>query len=220
MERLQKTLALALCALGLAGGVAPAGAADGHAGHRQAVPAVPAESARVRFADVPLRDQYGRELRLAEAVDGRIMVIGFVYTRCTTVCPVLSAIMQKVQAQLGERAGAEVGLLSISVDPLRDTPARLLEYSRAYQAGPGWQWLTGEAAAVDETLRGLGVWSADFASHPPTLLVGDARSGQWTRYYGFTDPAVLVARIEALAAAREHAGHAHAARHAIQEGRP
>lgn len=223
MERLQKTLALAFCALGLAGGAVPAGAADGHAGHRQAgqeIREVPAESARVRFAEAPLRDQHGRELRLADAVGGRIVLMGFVYTSCTTVCPVLSAIMQKVQAQLGERAGAEVGLLSISIDPLRDTPARLLEYSRAYRAGPGWQWLTGEAAAVDETLKGLGVRSADISSHPPTLLVGDPRSGQWTRYYGFTDPAVLVARIEALVAAREHAGHVRMARHATQEDWP
>ncbi|WP_349573210.1 SCO family protein [Azotobacter salinestris] len=218
MQRLQRGMALALCALGLVGGAVPAAAADGHAGHREASPST--QSVRVRFADVTLRDQHGRELRLAEAVDGRIVVMGFVYTHCTTVCPVISALMQKVQAQLGERAGAEVGLLSISVDPLRDTPARLLEYSRAYRADPGWRWLTGEVAAVEKTLRGLGVWSADFASHPPTLLVGDARSGQWTRYYGFTDPAVLLARIEALAAAREHAGHAHMAGRTVQEQRP
>ncbi|MFC0666336.1 SCO family protein [Azotobacter chroococcum] len=218
MQRLQAGLARALCVLLAMAGTLQAGATEEHAGHP--LPQTRAESTRVRFAEVPLSDQHGRQLRLADAVGERIVVMGFVYTSCTTVCPVISAIMQKVQAQLGERAGAEVGLLSISVDPLRDTPARLLEYSRAYQSGPGWRWLTGEAAAVDEVLRGLGVRSADFTSHPPTLLVGDARSGQWTRYYGFTDPAVLLARIEMLAEAREHAGHGHMARHATQEGRP
>lgn len=218
MERLRTGLARALCVLLAMAGTLQAGAAQEHAGHHS--PPAWTEGARVRFAAVPLTDQYGRELRLADAVGERIVVMGFVYTHCTTVCPVISAILQKVQAQLGERVGAEVGLLSISVDPLRDSPARLLEYSRAYQSGPGWRWLTGEVAAVDEVLRGLGVRSADFASHPPTLLVGDARSGQWTRYYGFTDPAVLVARVEALVAAREHAGHGHMARHATQEGRP
>lgn len=218
MQRLQAGLVRALCVLLAMAGTLQAGAAEEHAGHP--LPQTRAESARLRFAEVPLSDQHGRQLRLADAVGERIVVMGFVYTSCTTVCPVISAIMQKVQAQLGERVGAEAGLLSISVDPLRDTPARLLEYSRAYQSGPGWSWLTGEAAAVDEVLKGLGVWSADFASHPPTLLVGDARSGQWTRYYGFTDPAVLVARIEVLAEAREHAGHGHMAWHATQESRP
>ncbi|TBW34465.1 SCO family protein [Azotobacter chroococcum] len=218
MQRLQAGLARALCVLLVMAGTLRAGATEEHAGHP--LPQTRAESARVRFAEVPLSDQHGRQLRLADAVGERIVVMGFVYTSCTTVCPVISAIMQKVQAQLGERAGAEVGLLSISVDPLRDSPARLLDYSRAYQSGPGWRWLTGEVAAVDEVLKGLGVWSADFASHPPTLLVGDARSGRWTRYYGFTDPAVLVARIEVLAEAREHAGHGHMARHATQESRP
>lgn len=76
------------------------------------------------FADVPLLDQDGRELRLKDDLVGdRIVVMGFVYTSCTTVCPVISAILQKLQKQLGERAGGDVQLISLSIDPLRDTPS-------------------------------------------------------------------------------------------------
>lgn len=213
-QPLQLGLAVALCAFGLSGAPALAhspsehagheghGGHEGHAGHAAAP--TPPEAAQVRFADVPLTDQHDRQVNLREEVVGdRIVVMGFIYTSCTTVCPVVSAIMQKVQAQLGERVDSEVRLVSISVDPLRDTPARLREYASAYRAGPGWSWLTGSVPAVTDTLKGLGTWSADFESHPPVIMVGDGRSEQWTRFYGFTDPAVLLARVEELRAARE-----------------
>lgn len=178
-----------------------------HAGHGAPAPAArPAEGTQVHFADVLLVDQHERPVRLKEdVVDDKIVVMGFIYTRCTTVCPVVSAILQKVQAQLGERAGRDVRLVSLSVDPLRDTPQRLREYAAAYQPGPGWFWLTGTLPAVTATLKGLGAWAADFENHPPSILVGDGRSAQWTRFYGFTDPALLLAKVEELGAARSRA---------------
>lgn len=223
MQPLLPSLALALCTLALAGPL-PAQAADEHAGHHPR--AQPPEAAQVQFADVELTDQHGRPVRLKDEVVGdRIVVMGFIYTSCTTVCPVVSAIMQKVQAQLGDMVGNEVQLVSISVDPLRDTPQRLREYASQFQAGPGWTWLTGPVPAVNDTLKGLGTWSADFTSHPPVIMVGDGRSAQWTRFYGFTDPAVLVGRVYALGAARQHTppghhGPGHAAQAAQQEERP
>ncbi|MCQ4347447.1 SCO family protein [Pseudomonas stutzeri] len=203
-------LSLSLAGL-LALGAAPALASDPHAGHPAAAPRA-AESARVQLAEAWLIDQHERPQRLREDVVGeRIVVIGFVYTSCTTVCPVVSAIMQKLQTALGARAGGEVQLVSLSVDPLRDTPQRLREQAERYRAGPGWSWLTGSLPAVTAALQGFGAWSADFAAHPPLIMVGDGRSGEWRRYYGFADPAVLLARVDALAAARaRHGAHAHA----------
>jgi protein SCO1/2 len=166
-----------------------------------------AEDAVVRFANVRLLDQHNRERRLESDVIGdRIVVMDFVYTTCTTVCPVVSAIMGEVQARLGERVGRDVALVSMTVDPVRDTPSKLREYAQARGAGPGWSWLTGSASAVNETLKGLGTWTPDFEDHPVVMMVGDGRSGKWTRYYGFADPAALVAQVESLTAAR--AAHA------------
>lgn len=221
MQRLPLGLTLALGGLGLLTGPLQA-AHDHHSDHRGAEQT--AESARVHFIDAALVDQQERQVHLAdEVVADRIVVIGFIYTSCTTVCPVVSAIMQKVQARLGERVGTEVRLVSISIDPLRDTPARLREYSRAYQAGSGWTWLTGPVQEVNDTLKGLGVWSADFADHQPVILVGDGRSGRWTRFQGFTDPSVLVAKVDELSAARgDHDMHGDMLRQAsrVEEDRP
>jgi len=181
----------------------PAGraSATSHANHAAAEKR--AEGVKVRFADVALLDQNNRERRLESDVIGdRIVVMDFVYTSCTTVCPVVSAIMSEVQGKLGARVGRDVALVSMSVDPVRDTPARLRDYARARGAGPGWSWLTGSATAVNDTLKGLGTWTPDFEDHPVVMMVGDGRSGQWTRFYGFADPAALVAQVESLTAAR------------------
>lgn len=182
-----------------------------HAGHEHnggapQPPALHQEKASVRFADVSLLDQDGMPVRLEKDLVGdRLVVMGFIYTRCTTVCPVVSSIMGKVQQQLGGRVGDDVQLVSISVDPQRDDAKRLQAYAKTFQHGPGWHWLTGSPYAITETLKGLGSFSADLSQHPPLILVGDGRSGHWTRYYGFTDPAVLVEEINRLSARRVHA---------------
>ncbi|NMG75652.1 SCO family protein [Aromatoleum diolicum] len=175
-----------------------------HADHaKHAAAGKNAEGVNVRFADVALLDQDSRERRLKSDVIGdRIVVMDFVYTSCTTVCPVVSAIMSEVQSKLGARVGRDVALVSMTVDPVRDTPARLRDYARSRGAGPGWSWLTGSTTAINDTLKGLGTWTPDFEDHPVVMMVGDGRSGQWTRFYGFADPAALVAQVESLTAAR------------------
>ncbi|NMG46158.1 SCO family protein [Aromatoleum toluvorans] len=192
----------------LAAGILVPGAARAHAEHAAKAnhgasdPRRP-DDVTVRFPDVPLLDQHSRERRLESDVIGdRVVVMDFVYTSCTTVCPVASAIMAEVQQKLAGRVGREVALVSLTVDPVRDTPARLRDYARARGAGEGWSWLTGSAPAVNDTLKGLGTWTPDFEDHPVVMMVGDGRTGKWTRFYGFADPAMLVAQVESLIAAR------------------
>lgn len=197
---------LALCLL--AGAISQVHAHGGvdHSGHD--APAARQEKTQVRFADVGLLDQDGMPVRLEkDLVADRITVIGFIYTRCTTVCPVVSSIMGKVQQRLGGRVGDEVQLVSLSVDPQHDDSKRLRDYARSFQHGPGWSWVTGSPYAVTETLKGLGSFSADLSNHPPLILVGDGRTGHWTRFYGFTDPDKLVGEVDRLSARRVHARH-------------
>ncbi|VVM44370.1 hypothetical protein PS645_00417 [Pseudomonas fluorescens] len=200
---------LTFCLLAAGIGQALAHSADEHAGHDMPAKSASSESAEVKFADVALLDQSGKAVRLEkDLVSGKIVVMSFIYTSCTTVCPVVSSIMGKVQKQLGARVGNEVQLVSISIDPQRDDPGRLNDYASAFQNGPGWSWLTGTTQSVNETLKGLGSFSGDFKSHQPLILVGDGNSRNWTRYYGFTDPAVLSREVEKLSNLRNsHAAH-------------
>jgi len=138
-----------------------------------------------------------------DVIGGRIAVVNFIYTSCTTVCPVSSATFQQLQQKLGPRLGKDVVLVSITVDPLRDTPQRLREYAGRYEAREGWVWLTGAKPDVDGVLKGLGAFSARFEDHPATVLIGDASGGPWTRIYGFPSVDELLTRIETAHLARK-----------------
>jgi len=220
-SRIGRTAVLALLLLGLSRVLAaqsqllaqeaPANGTeqDPHAHHRAMMAAPPVnapESTTVRLSDRELIDQTGTRVHFASDVVGdRIVVMDFVYTSCTTVCPVLSAVFAQVQARLGERLGREVMLVSVSVDPARDTPARLAAYAARHQAREGWVWLTGEKPVVDRVLQDLGAYSTNFEDHPSMVLVGDGRTGTWTRYFGFPGTDQIMARVNELAAARHTA---------------
>jgi protein SCO1/2 len=157
----------------------------------------------VTLFDEPLLDQDGRRVKLvSDVVANRIIVMDFIYTTCTTVCPVASAIFQKVQAKLGDRLGRDVVMVSISVDPNTDTPPRLKAYAGKYKARPGWTFLTGGERVVDKVLEGLGAYSEDFTAHPNMTLIGDGRTGDWMRMYGFANPSQIVAQVDRLLTAR------------------
>lgn len=155
------------------------------------------------LADATLLDQDGAKVRFRTDVIGdRIVVMDFVYTSCTTVCPVLSAVFARLQDRLGERLGRGVRLVSVSLDPARDTPARLKAFAGRYRAGAEWTWLTGKKDEIEPVLKGLGAYTPDFASHAPMVLVGDGRTGGWTRFNGFPDLDRIVAKVDELRAAR------------------
>ena len=206
MNRFNLQRLLTVCVLAASINQAYAHSAEDHSQHQ--APAARLESTRVEIVDVPLVDQDGKSVRLEkDLLNDKIVVMGFIYTSCTTVCPVVSSIMGKVQKQLGGRVGSDVQLVSISVDPLRDDPKRLADYARQFQHGPGWSWLTGSAPSINDTLKGLGAQSPDLKNHAPLIMVGDGNSSHWTRYYGFTDPQVLITEINKLSGLRVHAKH-------------
>lgn len=178
--------------------VDPAAGTAATAGAAALPPAV-----NVTLVDAPLLDQDGRPVHFAKDVVGdRIVVMDFVFTTCTTICPILSAKLAGLQGRLGDRLGQGIGLVSVSIDPARDTPARLKAHAAKFKAGPGWTWLTGEPETVNKVLKGLGAYTPNFNEHPPIMLVGDGRTGRWARFNGFPDPAKLEAAIDALLAAR------------------
>jgi protein SCO1/2 len=182
---------------------------DPHAGHRAMSQQSPqqAEMAHIDLRDRSLVDQDGREVRFVSDVIGdNIVVMDFVYTTCTTVCPVLSALFRQVQGKLGDRLGDDVVMVSVTVDPVRDTPQRLKAYSAKHQAGEAWYWLTGDKPAVEDVLTGVGAYSASFEDHPSMVLVGDGRTGEWKRLFGFPSPDRILELVDELDS-RRVSGH-------------
>lgn len=193
---------IALTALALATAMTAPRAED-HSHHHHAPAAAAPGTVRITLPDAALTDQDGRTARFkSQHMADRLVVINFIYTSCTTVCPVQSALLADLQRRLGDRAGHEVALLSVTVDPLRDTPPRLKQFAAQYQAGGGWRFLGGDKQSVDEVLTAFGVYTPNFADHPAVVLVGDPRTGEWTRFFGFPTSEQIMGRVGQLQAAR------------------
>jgi protein SCO1/2 len=202
MASIHSFLPAALAALVLAGPARSEDAPPCHGPGASADAAPPADTgARVEVPDVELVDQDGKTVRVRALLhSGKPVVVSFIFTTCTTICPMLSTIVSRVQEKLGDRVGQEVSLVSISVDPARDTPARLKAYAARHHAKPGWTWLTGGRGTVEQVLRGMGAYTPSFTDHPPMILVGDGEGG-WTRLNGFPSQAAIVAQVDAYASA-------------------
>ena len=183
---------------------------DPHAKHRAMMKQKSdpvAESAEIDLRDRQLVDQHGRQVMFVSDVIGdNIVVMDFVYTTCTTICPVLSALFNQVQKKLGDDVGTEVTLVSMSVDPIRDTPQRMKAYSAKHDAGDGWVWLTGPKPVVDEVLVGLGAYTTNFEDHPTMVLIGDGQTGEWKRLFGFPNPDRIVQVVNDMRERRKTGG--------------
>jgi len=96
--------------------------------------------------DFSLTERSGRRIELAD-LKGKVWIADFIYTNCPDTCPLQSAQMAELQKDLsGEK---EVQLVSISVDPARDTPEALSEYAQRFGADPErWFFLTGEKEVI------------------------------------------------------------------------
>jgi protein SCO1/2 len=89
-----------------------------------------------------LTDQDGRAFGAA-ALRGRVYVADFVFTRCTTVCPLMTQRMAMLQGRLRAH-GDRVHLVSISVDPGHDTPAALRAFAARWRTDPArWTFAAG-----------------------------------------------------------------------------
>jgi protein SCO1 len=157
-------------------------------------------AADLRIPDVALLDQDGRPVHFyRDLVAGRVVAIDFVFTSCTTICPVLGANFGQLRRLLGDRAGRDIRLISVSIDPARDTPARLRAWARRFGAGPGWTLVAGERDEVIRLLKALGLYTPDVTTHTPLVLVGDDARGEWTRTSGLVAPAALLEVIDQVA---------------------
>lgn len=176
---------------------------EGHEHGAHAPAAAPAMSRPVNLSETQLLDQDGRKLRLAsDAVAGKVVVVTFVYTNCADTCPMVSHTFSQIQEQLGALMEDRVRLLSLTVDPARDTPARLKEYAANFNPKRGWLWLTGEQANVTAAQKAFGVTIRNPENHPAQILVGDPKSGRWTRIYEVDQPQQVLAKVNELLAAQ------------------
>jgi protein SCO1/2 len=157
---------------------------------------------RLQIPDLELVDQDGRAVRfVSDVVKDRVAVIDTVFTTCTTICPVMGVNYGRLAKTLKERLGHEVVMVSLSVDPANDTPARLKEWSAKFYTGPGWVLLTGPKSQVDTLLKALGLFTPERQDHQSSILIGN-RSGGWIRASALSSPDKWVKVIDSFEPAK------------------
>ncbi|HEY2963666.1 MAG TPA: SCO family protein [Pyrinomonadaceae bacterium] len=152
-----------------------------------------------KIPDAEVLDQNGKQLNFySDLIKGKTVAINFIFTTCTTICPPLTATFRRVQ-QDARAQGLDVQLISVSVDPITDTPERLRDFAAKFKAEPGWTFVTGEKARIDSVLQALGAAVSNKNDHTPMILIGNDESDYWTRAYGLTSPAKIVDLLSAAA---------------------
>jgi cytochrome oxidase Cu insertion factor (SCO1/SenC/PrrC family) len=195
--------------------MAPGRAHDMEHMHHQ-VTQQPLQQPAATVPDVPVLDQDGKRLNFySDLMRGRTVAINFIYTSCTTFCPMLTANFRMVQQELGARIGKDVELISISIDPVTDTPAKLKAFGAQFESGPGWTFVTGAQPDIARLLDKLGQPLGDPADHTPLVLVRNDKVGGWTHVDG-NDPNAIRDALVAAAGPGAKADAADAARAYMQ----
>jgi protein SCO1/2 len=115
----------------------------------------------LEIPDFTLTNQNGEPVSLS-SLRGSVVAVTFIYTRCPLpdYCPRMITNLQAIDRRFRERVGKDLALAAITFDPQHDTPERMKQYARAFQADrPGWQFLTG---SLDEVSRVCAMFGVEF----------------------------------------------------------
>jgi len=100
--------------------------------------------------DFSLTERSGQAFGLND-LRGKIWVADFIFTNCAGTCPVMTTAMTEIQLMALAEKLDDAKLVSITVDPERDTPEVLQRFANGYGALAGrWYFLTGDGAAIQQ----------------------------------------------------------------------
>lgn len=187
------------CALATGAALGNPPAADPHAAHRKALSlSVRRSEVNYTMPDVRLVRQDGKAMSLKDALgDDKAIVVNFIYTTCTTICPLSSQVFAQFQSKLGDMKSG-VHLVSFSIDPEQDTPARLVEYAKKFHAGPNWDHYTGTLDASVAVQKAFDAYRGDKMNHGPLTLMRAAHGKSWVRLDGFASADDLIGEYHRL----------------------
>ena len=161
--------------------------------------AAPGAAAARYFPDTVLLNQHGEPVHFyTDLLKGKTVVINTIFADCGGVCPLTVERFARVQEKLGDRVGRDVTLISISVDPVTDTPERLLAYAERAGAKPGWHFLTGEKADVDFVLKKLGQYVEAREAHSNLFIIGNEPTGLWKKAIGIAPAEEVIEIVESV----------------------
>jgi cytochrome oxidase Cu insertion factor (SCO1/SenC/PrrC family) len=158
-----------------------------------------ARSANIKVPDVVVLDQDNHPLNFyRDLVQGKTVAVNFIFTTCTTICPPLTANFASVQRKMLKRGEKNLHLISVSVDPESDTPAKLKAYAEMFKAQPGWTFVTGSRSQLEKIWNAFGITGGNKLDHSPTVAIGNDPRHQWTFASGLNSPEKLARVIDSV----------------------
>jgi protein SCO1 len=156
----------------------------------------------ITIPDLIVLNQNGKKLSFyRDLVKNKIVGINFIFTTCTSSCPLSAASFRQVQKRLRNQ---KVQLITISVDPVNDTPQKLLEFSKKIKAEPEWAFVTGEKTAISGLLKKLGAYTGNKNEHSNMVIIGNDAKHQWIRLFGFPPADEIILALKKIASANNN----------------
>ena len=148
----------------------------------QGRPATPAEAAARYFPNLVLLTQDNKPVRFFDdLLKGKTVLINFAFSTCVGICPPMTANLVKVQQYLGDRVGRDIIMITLSVDPIVDTPAEMKKFADKFKVKPGWYFLTGKKENIDQVLYKVGGYVEDKNEHSGLVMIGNVETGEWMK---------------------------------------
>ena len=156
--------------------------------------------AKTWFTDTVLKDQNGRELRFySDVLKDKVVMLNVIFTHCTDACPLITRKLREVREAMGPALAAQVTFVSISSDPLNDTPEALKAFAAKQGVdGPNWLFLTGDKANVDLVLGRIGQFLPSPEQQSTQLIAGDVAGKRWSKIRPDAPAMAIAQRIQLL----------------------
>ncbi|MBE0625322.1 MAG: SCO family protein [Burkholderiales bacterium] len=158
---------------------------------------------RAYFTDTQLVNQDGRKVRFyTDMLKDRVVVVNVMYANCKEACPLITRQLTEVKDELGELFGKTVFFVSITSDPVRDTPPALKRFAQEQHAdAAGWSFLTGSKENVDGILQRLGALSENVEEHATVLYILDVDNKRMRRMLPNLPPKAIAEAARIIATA-------------------
>ena len=149
-----------------------------------------------------LQTHDGRQVRFYDdLIRGKVVAINMMYTRCENTCPIGTRNLLQVQELLGDRAGRDVFMYSITLKPDEDDQHALREYAERHSIGRGWTFLTGTVGDIRDLRYRLGFFDPDPLAdddrntHTAVLRIGNDAYQRWTMAPVMAEPDQILATV-------------------------
>ncbi|MNM45075.1 hypothetical protein D3C81_559920 [compost metagenome] len=162
-------------------------------------PGAATRDSQTYFTDTVLVDQNGKQQRFySDVLKDRVVLLNVVFTSCGDACPLITRKLKEVRTALGDSA-KQIHFISLSIDPIADTPEKLKEFAAKNGADdPNWIFLTGDKASMDLVLARLGQMAPSPEQHSTLIIAGDVANKRWSKVRPDTPPAAIAQRLQLL----------------------